>query len=419
MARGNNPAPLPQRLSGKPAAPAARHSCAQALAQELADLEAHNLRRRLQVVEEMLPGGQIRVEGRVLLNLSSNDYLGLAADPRLIAAAQAAAARWGAGSTASRLIVGTLALHQEVEEAVAAFKGTPRAVLFNTGYMANVGVIAALMGRGDVILSDKLNHASIIDGMRLAEASFYRFPHRDLERLEALLQKHRQARRLLIVTDSVFSVDGDLAPLREMAALKERYGAWLMIDEAHATGVLGPRGAGLAAALGLTEAVDIHLGTFSKALGSFGAYVAGSAALIELLHNRARSFIYSTALPPPVLGAMQAALEIVQQEPDRRAYLQEQAALWRRRLQAGGLNTLTSETQIIPVLVGDNARALEYAAALRRQGLMVAAIRPPTVPPGGARLRLSLSAAHDPQALDRAAAAVVQVGRQLGLTASP
>jgi 8-amino-7-oxononanoate synthase len=389
------------------------------LAQELADLEAHNLRRRLQVVEEMLPGGQIRVEGRVLLNLSSNDYLGLAADPRLIAAAQAAAARWGAGSTASRLIVGTLALHQEVEEAVAAFKGTPRAVLFNTGYMANVGVIAALMGRGDVILSDKLNHASIIDGMRLAEASFYRFPHRDLERLEALLQKHRQARRLLIVTDSVFSVDGDLAPLREMAALKERYGAWLMIDEAHATGVLGPRGAGLAAALGLTEAVDIHLGTFSKALGSFGAYVAGSAALIELLHNRARSFIYSTALPPPVLGAMQAALEIVQQEPDRRAYLQEQAALWRRRLQAGGLNTLTSETQIIPVLVGDNARALEYAAALRRQGLMVAAIRPPTVPPGGARLRLSLSAAHDPQALDRAAAAVVQVGRQLGLTASP
>lgn len=387
------------------------------LTQELHELESRHLRRRLQVVEANLPGGRVQVEGQIYLNLSSNDYLGLATDPRLVAAAQEAAARWGAGSTASRLIVGTLALHHEVEEAVAAFKGTPRAVLFNTGYMANVGVIAGLMGKGDVILSDKLNHASIVDGQRLAEARYYRYPHNDLERLEDLLKKQAAARRVLIVTDSVFSVDGDVAPLRELVALKERYGAWLMIDEAHATGVFGARGAGLAEALGLTAAVDIHMGTFSKALGSFGAYVAGSGPLIEMLYNKARSFIFSTALPPPVLGAMQAAVEIVQQEPQRRQYLLAQAARFRRRLQAGGLDTLASSSQIIPVLVGDNARALEFAGALRQAGLMVVAIRPPTVPPGGARLRFSLSAAHPEAELTQAAAVIVQVGREMGLDA--
>ncbi len=387
------------------------------LTQELADLEARHLRRRLQGVEAVLPGGKIRVDGQILLNLSANDYLGLATEPRLIGAAQEAAARWGVGSTASRLIVGTLALHQEVEEAVAAFKGTARAVLFNSGYAANVGVIAALVDRGDVIFSDKLNHASIIDGMRLAAAAFYRYPHRDLNRLEDLLRQHRQARRRLIVTDSVFSVDGDLAPLRDLVALKERYGAWLMIDEAHGTGVFGAKGAGVAEAQGLCEAIEVQMGTFSKALGSFGAYVAGSAPLIEVFHNRARSFIYSTALPPPVLGAMRAGLEIVQQEPARRRYLLDQASLFRQRLQEGGLPTLTSESQIIPVLVGDNARALAYAAALRQRGLMAVAIRPPTVPPGGARLRFSLSAAHEAEELAQAAQTIVQVGQELGVGA--
>lgn len=383
--------------------------------QELDILTGQHLRRRLQVIDECLPGGKVRVRDREFLNLSSNDYLGLAGDARLIEASQEAAAQWGAGSTASRLIVGTLALHQQVEEEVAAFKGTPRAVLFNTGYMANVGVIAGLMGKGDVILSDKLNHASIIDGLRLSGAAFYRYPHRDLERLESLVRKHSGVRRLLIVTDSVFSVDGDVAPLREMVALKERYGAWLMIDEAHATGVLGDRGAGLAEALGLTGGIDIHMGTFSKALGSFGAYVAGSGPLIELLHNRARSFIYSTALPPPVLGAMQAALAIVRQEPARRAYLLEQAAYFRGRLQEVGFDTLDSETQIIPVLVGGNAGALEFASRLRQEGLMAVAIRPPTVPPGGARLRLSLSAAHSATDLERAVQVIIEVGREMGL----
>ncbi len=385
------------------------------LQRELESLEGQHLRRQLQVIEEFLPGGKVRVGGRELLNLSSNDYLGLAGDARLIEASQAAAAVWGAGSTASRLIVGTLALHQQVEEDVAAFKGTARAVLFNTGYMANVGVIAALMGKGDIILSDKLNHASIIDGMRLSEAAFYRFPHRNLDRLEFLLKKHAGARRLLIVTDSVFSVDGDVAPLREIVSLKERFGAWLRVEEAHATGVLGAQGAGLAEALGLTDGIEIHMGTFSKALGSFGAYVAGDGPLIELLHNRARSFIYSTALPPPVLGAMPAALAIIREEPERRAYLLEQAGLFRRRLQETGFDTLDSETQIIPVLVGDNAGALEFAARLQQAGLMAVAIRPPTVPPGGARLRLSLSAAHGAADLERAAEMIIQVGREMGV----
>jgi 8-amino-7-oxononanoate synthase len=384
--------------------------------QELDHLESQHLRRRLQIVEAILPGGRVRIGKREFLNLSSNDYLGLAGDTRLIRASQGAAAAWGAGSTASRLIVGTLALHQQVEEDVAAFKGTARAVLFNTGYMANVGVIAGLMGKGDVILSDKLNHASIIDGMRLSEAAFFRYPHRDLERLEALLKKHSGARRLLIVTDSVFSVDGDVAPLRELVALKERYGAWLMIDEAHATGVLGTTGAGLAEACSLTGKIEIHMGTFSKALGSFGAYVAGEAPFVELLHNRARSLIYSTALPPAVLGAMQAALAIVRQEPFRRVSLLNQASRFRDRLQEAGFDTLDSETQIIPVLVGDNAGALEFASRLQEEGIMAVAIRPPTVPPGGARLRLSLSAAHGAADLDRAVALIIAVGRAMGLS---
>ncbi len=383
--------------------------------QELESLEGQHLRRRLQVIDECLPEGKVKVDGRVLLNLSSNDYLGLAGDTRLIKASQEAAAVWGAGSTASRLIVGNLALHQEVEEEVARFKETERAVLFNTGYMANVGVIAALMGKGDVILSDKLNHASIIDGMRLSGAAYYRYPHRDLDRLEALVQKHSEARRLLIVTDSVFSVDGDLAPLRELVALKERYGGWLMIDEAHATGILGAKGAGLAEAQGVTGSIDIHMGTFSKALGSFGAYVAGKAALIELLHNRARSFIYSTALPPAVLGAMRAALAVVRQEPARRIYVLTQATLFRKELQAAGFDTLDSETQIIPVLVGDNQQSLIYADRLRQAGIMAVAIRPPTVPPGGARLRFSLSAAHQEADLEKAVRIIRKVGKDLGL----
>ena len=391
------------------------------LSQELAALESQALRRRLQVLEEVLPGGRVRLEGHVLLNLSSNDYLGLAQDPRLIKAAQAAAARWGTGAGASRLVVGHLALHEAVEARLAAFKGTQAAVIFSTGYMANLGVISALAGPGDTVFCDRLNHASIYDGIKLSGANLQRFPHRDLNRLEALLQKIEKmpktqgGKRCLIITDSVFSVDGDLAPLAELVALKERFGASLMIDEAHATGVLGARGAGLAEALGLTDRVEIHMGTFSKALGSLGGYVAGDRRLIDYLYNRARSFIYSTALAPPVLGAIEAALEIVAQEPQRRAYLLEESEKFRRGLRSAGLDTLGSETQIVPVLVGDNARTLEFAALLRQQGLMAVALRPPTVPPGRARVRFSLSAAHAREDLRRALDTIISTARQMGL----
>jgi 8-amino-7-oxononanoate synthase len=385
------------------------------LTKELGELESRSLRRRLKVVDEVLLGGQVRVAGQVLLNLSSNDYLGLSQDPRIIKAAQAAAAKWGAGAGASRLVVGHLALHEAVEARLADFKGTEAAVIFPTGYMANVGTIAALVGPGDVIFSDRLNHASIYDGIKLSGAALQRFPHRDLNRLEELLKQAGAARRRLIITDSVFSVDGDLAPLPDLVALKARYGVWLMIDEAHATGVLGAKGAGLAEALGVTQGVDIHMGTFSKALGSQGGYVAGDRRLVDYLHNRARSFIYSTALAPPVLGAIDQALEIVVQEPERRLFLSGESQSFRQGLLAAGLDILGSETQIIPLLVGENDRTLAFAARLQDQGLMAVALRPPTVPPGKARVRFSLSAAHGREDLGRARQTIVATARALGL----
>ncbi len=386
----------------------------QSLAQELQTLADKDLRRRLLEVEEVLPGGKVRVGGRVLLNLSSNDYLGLAQDPRLIRAAQEAAARWGAGAGASRLVAGHLALHQEVEDKLAAFKGTEAAVIFSTGYMANLGTISALVGPGDTVFGDRLNHASIYDGIKLSGATLARFPHRDLNRLEELLQKAKSGRKL-IISDSVFSVDGDVAPLKGLVELKDRYDAWLMVDEAHATGVLGPKGAGLAEALGLTQSVEVHMGTFSKALGSLGGYVAGDRRLIDYLHNRARSFIYSTALPPPVLGAIAGALDIVIQEPERRRYLLSEAAAFRETLSRAGFDLVGSETQIVPVLVGENAPTLEMAARLRERGLMAVAFRPPTVAPGKARVRFSLSAAHSQADLALARETIVAVGRDLGL----
>jgi 8-amino-7-oxononanoate synthase len=340
--------------------------------------------------------------------------LGLSQDPRLVSAAQEAAARWGAGAGASRLVAGHLALHREVEENLAAFKGAEAAVIFSTGYMANLGVISALVGPGDTVFGDRLNHASIYDGIKLSGATLARYPHGDLNRLESLLQTAGPGRRL-IVTDSVFSVDGDLAPLKDLVDLKDRYGAVLMVDEAHATGVLGPKGAGYAEELGLTGRIEVHMGTFSKALGSLGGYVAGDRRLIDYLHNRARSFIYSTALPPQVLGAIGAALEVVAQEPKRRQYLLDEAKAFREALTWAGFDLLGSETQIVPILVGENARTLEVAARLRDRGLMAVAFRPPTVTPGRARVRFSLSAAHSREDLTAAREAIIEVGRETGL----
>ena len=383
--------------------------------EEMAMLHRKHLYRQLRVVQEVLPEGWILMEGRRLLNLSSNNYLGLANSRLLREEAGEWLQRFGASASASRLIVGNLSLHQTVEEKIAAFQGAEAAILYNTGYMANVGVISALMNKGDFILSDKLNHASIVDGIMLSGAEFRRYPHGDLNKLEDLLKKSSARNKKLIVTDSVFSVDGDIAPLKEIVELKERFGAILMIDEAHGSGVFGENRRGVAEMLGVEEAVEVHMGTFSKALGSYGAYVCGSMKLVEYLVNRSRSFIYSTSLPPAVLGANLAAIRVVAESPELSQKVLENAAYLRQNLNRLGFNTLASASQIIPLLVGDNRKAVEFASLLFKKGVMAVAIRPPTVPPKTARLRLSVTAEHRYEDLDFAISCLNEVGQALGI----
>lgn len=379
---------------------------------ELAALEQRDLLRRLRPLAGP-SAAEVTVEGRRVLLFSSNNYLGLATHPALRAAAAEAIRRWGCGAGASRLIAGHLELHATVEAALADFKGTEAALLFPSGYQANVGAITALVGRGDHVFSDALNHASIIDGCRLSRATVHVFPHRDIRVLERLLADTPAGGRRLIVTDAVFSMDGDRAPLPDLVALAARYHSHVMLDEAHAAGVLGSRGAGLADACGLSGAVAVQVGTLGKAFGGFGAYVAGSRALIELLVNRARSFIYTTALPPPAVAAAGAALELVRTEPERRARVLAHARRLREGLRDLGLET-AGDTHIVPVLLGDNARALAFSQALLERGVLVQAIRPPTVPEGTARLRVTPMATHDDEHIARVLRAFRDAMRSLG-----
>ncbi|HSM93547.1 MAG TPA: 8-amino-7-oxononanoate synthase [Anaeromyxobacteraceae bacterium] len=373
----------------------------------LADLEAKGLRRSLETIGPA-QGPVVEVGGRSLVNLCSNDYLGLAADARLRRAAAEAALREGAGSGASRLVAGDLPIHGELERAIAAFHGTEAALLFNSGYHANAGLPPALVGRGDAIFSDVLNHASIVDGAILSRADFVRYRHCDVEELSGLLARST-ARRKLVVTDAVFSMDGDAAPLREIAALCERHGAMLYVDEAHAVGVLGPTGAGLAEELGVKAQVDVEMGTLGKALGSFGAYAAGERRLRDLLLTRARSFVFTTALPPAACGATLAALAIVRGEPERRARLRALCDRMRAGLTALGFDVSRVVSPIFPVVLGSEARALAAAAGLRDRGWFVRAIRPPTVPAGTSRLRVALSAALTEPQLDGFLGALAEV----------
>nr|BBH93083.1 8-amino-7-oxononanoate synthase [Thermogemmatispora argillosa] len=357
-------------------------------------------------------------DGRRLLNLSSNNYLGLATHPALNAAASQASERYGCGAGSSRLIAGSSDLHAELERRLACFKGCESALLFNSGYVANIGVISALVGPGDLILSDALNHASIIDGCRLSRATCQVYPHSDsraVARLLAEAQRSGHYRRKLVVTDSVFSMDGDVAPLEELIALCRQYGALLLVDEAHATGCLGPGGRGLLASIASDYEGVIAVGTLSKALGSFGAFVAGPALLTDYLVNVARPFIFTTALPPPVIAASLAALTLLEESPALVERLQANAAYLRRGLQALGFDTLTSSTHIVPVLVGDAGLALKMAARLQERGVLAVAIRPPTVPAGMARIRASVMAVHERSDLDFALEAFADVGRELGL----
>ncbi len=393
-----------RRLRHSPGMPARHHPAADVLARELADIHDHGLTRDLLAIDGPADA-VVTVGGRPLLMLASNNYLGLATHPRVRAAAAAAAERYGCGSGASRLVAGDLALHHDLEGRLAAFKHAPAALLFTSGYHANIGVIPALVGPGDQIFSDELNHASIIDGCRLARARVIVYPHRDATALARLLAEAAPARRRLIVTDTVFSMDGDVAPLVEIVELAERFDAWVMVDEAHATGVFGPTGGGVAEALGLGTRIQVHMGTLGKALGGFGAYVAGSRELIDLLVNRARSFIYTTGLPPATVAAGAAALDVLATEPERRSALWVRARLLREGLAALGFQT-AGDSHIVPLVVGDNAAAMALAAAALVRGVFVRAIRPPTVPSGTARLRLTPMATHTPAQIDFALAAL-------------
>jgi len=371
--------------------------------QELGRLEQQDLLRTLRRVESC-PGASVTVDGRPVLLLCSNDYLGLAGHPALRQAAMAAMERCGFGSGAARLVSGNTALHEELEERISRFKGTEAALVFNSGYTANTGIIPAIAGEGDALFSDSLNHASIIDGCRLSRARTFVYRHRDRDHLESLLREH-PARRRIIVTDGVFSMDGDIAPLPDLVGLAERHGALLMVDDAHATGVLGRQGKGTAEHFGLEGRVTIQMGTLGKALGSFGAYAAGSRELICFLMHTARSFLYSTSLPPAICAASIAAFDVIASEPWRRERLWSNRKRLAEGLVAKGLGIGISETPIIPVPVGEAGRAQQISNRLFDAGIYATSIRPPTVPPGSSRIRTTVMSTHTDQDMDRAISA--------------
>ena len=372
-------------------------------ASELQRLERQGLRRRPPVLGTG-PEPEVLLGGRRLVLLCANNYLGLANDPRVIRAAGAAAERWGAGAGASRLVSGTTGLHAALERAIADLEGTQDAVLFSSGYLANCGTIPALVGPGDVVLSDERNHASIVDGCRLSGARKEVYRHADVGDLERRLAAAPGGRRL-VVTDAVFSMDGDLAPLDRIAEACKRHGALLMVDEAHATGVLGPRGGGAVEAAGLTGRVPLLMGTLSKSLGSSGGYVAGPRDLVELLRNRARTHVFDTAPGAPAVGAALAAIAVAAQEPWRRARVRALARRLYEGLAGLGFDVGPPAAAVLPLHVGGTAAAMTLAAGLLERGVLAPAIRPPTVPPGTARLRLSVMATHTDEQIDRALAA--------------
>jgi 8-amino-7-oxononanoate synthase len=383
------------------------------LDERLAELDSSGLRRRLRVVDGP-QGPEVMLDGQPVLLLCSNNYLGLADHPRLRRAAADAALSLGTSSGASRLISGSMSIHADLEADLADFEGTEAALLFGSGYLANTGVIAALARRGEVVFSDELNHASIIDGCRLAGAETFVYRHCDTEHLEWGLRR-AAGRGALIVTDGVFSMDGDIAPLGELAILAQRHRCRLMVDEAHATGCLGPGGRGSVAAAGLTGEVDLIMGTLGKALGGYGAYVCGSREMADFLINTARPFIFSTAPPPPAVAAAAAALELLAESPGRVERLQGNATALRDGLGSEGLEPIGSDTQIVPLLVGEAGDAMALCERLLEEGIFAQAIRPPTVPPGTCRLRLTVMATHRASDLRHAARRIGAAARELGL----
>lgn len=382
---------------------------------ELEEIRNRGLLRSTRLVSGR-QAARVTCNGHDVLMLCSNNYLGLADHPALAAASMQAVEQYGTSSGASRLVSGTMDLHERLERAVASYKKSETALVFNSGHAANTGIIPALVGKGDVVFSDRLNHASIIDGILLSRARLVRYPHNDFHALARLMDEHA-AGRSLIVSDGVFSMDGDIAPLKELVALKRNHGALLMIDDAHGCGVLGERGRGSAELLGVGNEVDIQMGTFGKALGSFGAYAAVSAELRDLLINRARSFIFSTSLPPSVLAASLAAVELVQTEEGDllREQLRANTRFFRDTLAGAGFRIPDGSTQIVPIVIGSAVTTMQFSEALLAEGFFAQGIRPPTVPDGTSRLRFTLMATHTRSDLTAAVARICAVGRRLGM----
>jgi len=381
--------------------------------EDLAALARDGLLRSLRPLPAT--GGKFVVDGRAFLNFSSTDHLNLANDERLRSAARRAIDEYGCGATASRLMSGHLDLHERLEARLARMTGQEAALVFGSGFLTNLGVITALAGRGDAIFEDRLNHASLIDGARLSGARLYRYQHNDVDHLERLLGAHEHHGRRLIVSDSVFSMDGDAARLRDLEEAARRHGCLLAIDEAHAIGVFGKWGGGVCRETGREIRPDAVVGTMSKALGGYGGFAACSARLRDCLVNRARSFIYSTGLPPACVASALAAAEIVEREPELGGRLLERATWFRERLAEAGFDVGASRSQIVPVMIGDNERTLRFSEALQNEGVLAVAVRPPTVPAGRARLRLSVTLAHEAQDLSIAADALARIARGEGV----
>jgi 8-amino-7-oxononanoate synthase len=387
------------------------------IADRLEELRAAGLYRRLRLVSGP-QGPRVLLDGREVLLLCSNNYLGLADHPRVRRAAAEAAMRWGTGAGASRLICGNMTLHRRLEERLAEFTGSESALLFGSGYLANTGTVAALTRAGEVVFSDELNHASIVDGCRLSRAETFVYRHRDFDHLHWGLRR-AEGRGSLIASDGVFSMDGDVAPLPELVELARRYDCRLLIDEAHATGTIGPDGRGAVAEAGLDDEVDVIVGTLGKALGSYGAYVCARKEIVELLVNTARPFIFSTALPPSAVAAALAALELLRARPGRIDRLRRNGDLMRRELAAGGLDPGESRTHILPVVVGEEQSAVELSERALERGVFAQAIRPPTVPAGTSRLRITVMATHREPELRQAANVIATAARDLGLASRP
>lgn len=366
---------------------------------ELRSLKEHALMREYRTVESA-QGPYIQIKGKSYLSFCSNNYLGLADHPRIKQAAIAAINQYGWGTGASRLVAGNMTLHEELEKKIAEFKGTEAALLFPTGYMANVGALCALVGREDIVIGDKLNHASIIDGCRQSGATFRVYPHNDVSQLESLLQRSSIYRRRLVVTDSVFSMDGDTAPLPKIAEIAQKYDVILMIDDAHATGVFGQQGKGMIEHYGLEGKVDIIMGSLSKAIGSIGGFIAGSKGLIDFLKNKARSFIYTTALPPAACAASLAGLILIQEDTSHIDKLWENIKYLKSQL-SKFISNIAGESPIVPIIIGSAEDALSISKRLYEKGILIPAIRPPTVPLGTSRLRISLMATHSKEDINR------------------